>query len=188
MTKILETLIRLGACAKPLEWLALPENEGKSPADLWETCPRGGWLLWLAVKLGVDRNLVTLAACDCARLALPFVPDGEDRPRLCIEITEAFTRGEATQEQVRVAAYATDAAAEAAAPAAKSAAYAAANAAYAAVCSGVCANSAADSADYAATYAAARSETLAECADLVRARISWSVVDAALKLKGMCEL
>lgn len=52
----------------------------------------------------VDRHLVVRAACACARTALQHVPDGEDRPRIAIETAEAWCRGEATSEQVRVAA------------------------------------------------------------------------------------
>jgi hypothetical protein len=39
----------------------------------------------VAHKPGVDRSLVVLAACDCARTALRYVPPGEDRPLLAIE-------------------------------------------------------------------------------------------------------
>ena len=65
-----------------------------------------------------------------ARTVLDKIPDGEDRPRIAIETAEAWTRGEATLEQV----YADAAAAYAAAytVATYAAAYAAYYAAYAA--------------------------------------------------------
>ena len=245
MTKILEALTRLGACDKPLAWIAHPENEGKSPDELWETCPRGDWLMWLVTEAGVPRNLVAPAVCDCARLALPYVPDGENRPRLCIEAAEDYLRGKATVEQVRAAyldavdagtnycsaAYSVaralrtnaDAANAAAGYAAYSAAYAADYAAKSADCTSYAFIGSTDSVDYAALaadcvayiaagykdYAGAdcagyasvnasvdaggvgggsagwRSETQAKCAYLIQSRISWSVVDAALKLKGI---
>jgi len=224
MTETIEHLTRLGACAEGKKWIALPENASKTPAQLWDACHRGDWLLWLAYHQSVDLMLMTLAACDCARLALPFVPAGDDRPRLCIETAEAYTRGEATMDDMRIAALASLAAIDPpvcairevyAAYAADSGAYAA-GAAFAAVAyacafnsedivlfrgSDTFADSAAGAANAAecnvfaivgtrfsgAAYlgAIAQRKTLAECADLVRARIPWSVVETALELKGI---
>ena len=86
-----------------------------------------------------------LVACECARLALPYVPKGEKRPLKAIEVAEAWVRGEVTIEEVRDVADAADAA---------YAAYAA-DAAYTtyAAC---------------AADAAARKNILAKCADIVR--------------------
>jgi hypothetical protein len=120
------TLKRLGACGDARTWC----KEQPSIATAWSNCKRGDWLLWVAARVitnPVERMLVVLAACDCAEKALVHVPTGEDRPRQCIETVRAWTRGEATIEQVREgrrddAAYA----------AAAAAAYAAADAAYAA--------------------------------------------------------
>jgi hypothetical protein len=41
-----------------------------------------------------SRKKLILAACGCARLALKHIKKGEDRPRLAIETTEAWARGE----------------------------------------------------------------------------------------------
>jgi len=113
-----------------------------------------------------------LAACACARLALPHTSD--PRVIVCIETTEAWARGEATigkVNDVRVAANTVAAAAAHAAHAA--AARAAAAAAYAA--------SDASAADYAAAAAAAaRKGSLAESADIVRSLISWADISAAV--------
>ena len=110
------TLKRLGACSDARTW-------AKGQTDIaaaWATCDRGDWLLWIAARVITDpaeRMLVVLAACDCAETALVHVPAGEDRPRKCIDTVRAWTRGEATIEQVREgrsaaadAAYAADAA------------------------------------------------------------------------------
>jgi hypothetical protein len=157
-------LSRLGACREATEWV------GDMPSKrAWETCHRGDWLLWLSARVGVDRKLVVLAACDCAELALKHVPAGENRPREAIETARAWTRGEANIEQVRDAAAAADAAAAYAAAAAD----AAGAAAYAA-------EAAADAADAAG---AARTKVRRQCADLVRARIPWTKVAAAIKGK-----
>ena len=84
-------------------------------------------MLWLLGRIAGpawsdSRKPLVLAACECARLALPYTTD----PRVlkCIETAEAWTRGDATKEQVRAAD--ADAAAYAAADAAAYAAYAAA--------------------------------------------------------------
>jgi hypothetical protein len=70
------------ACSAALAWLKTQE----SAAAAWE-------------------------ACDCARTTLPFVPVGEDRPRLAIETTERWMIGAAAAEEVRAdAAAAADAA------------------------------------------------------------------------------
>jgi len=102
-------LAKLGACSE-----ARHEAEGKSMRRVWDSCERGDWLLWLSAKLRIDRKLIVLAACDCARTALRFVPAGETRPREAIETAEAWCRGEATINQVRDAAHAAYAAAHAA--------------------------------------------------------------------------
>ncbi len=49
----------------------------------------------------MDRKIVAIVACDCARTALKFVPAGEMRPLKCIETVEAWARGEATIEHER---------------------------------------------------------------------------------------
>ena len=157
-------------CREAREWcLTQPSYEAA-----WETCERGDWLLWLARQLGVDRRHLALAACACARLALPRVPAGEERPRIAIETAEAWARGAASLVEVRAAAdaayyaaaYYASAAARAAAAAA---AVAYASAAYATAAANAAANASADAADAASAAAsAACTATLAECARLVR--------------------
>jgi hypothetical protein len=158
-------------------------------------------LLWLAKRVGFDRARLVRAACACARQALDYIPDGEERPRLAIETAEAWAKGEAALADVRraadaasvyayasTAAYAANAAthaADAAAAAANvtasaiNAAWAAdaadANAAYAAAGA---ANAAAYAAANAPTANAARKITLRRCADLIRERITWADIEA----------
>ena len=161
MKTLMRNLRRLGACSEAVEWA----NTQPDPETLWRGCHRGDWMLWLAARAGVRRQDVVLAACACARLALSRVTVGEERPRIAIETAEAWARGDAgvTLAQVRAAA---DAAAYAADAAADAAAYAAAYAS--------------DAAAYAAAAAAARAATRSACASLVRERIPWSAVAAAL--------
>src|SRR5690606_8268922 len=88
------------ACDDSLRWAATQE----SPLAAWRACEDGSWLLWIAARLGVDRRLVVTATCQCARLALPHVPEGEDRPLKAIEAAERWVDGLATIEEVRQAA------------------------------------------------------------------------------------
>jgi hypothetical protein len=106
----------LGACPEAREWAA-----GYSTlAEAWTACERADWLLWYAGRHDdVDRRLLVRAACACARTALPHVPPGEDRPRLAIELAEAWCNGRATIVEVRTAANAAAAAAESPAAAAE---------------------------------------------------------------------
>ena len=164
-----DLLERLGACVEAQRWY-----DGRDSREAWEVCERGDWLLWVAARLGVDRKLLVLAACDCADSALRHVPDGEDRPRKAIEAARAWCLGEASINEVRAAAhaacaaYAADAAACAAARAAACAAHAAACAAHAA---------------HAAAYAAdARTQSLAASADIVRRHMMpWTVIESAIE-------
>jgi hypothetical protein len=141
-----EKLHILRACREAIVWVGGQETYEQA----WATCERGDWMLWLLGKFagpawGEKRKPLVLAACECARLALPYTKD----PRVlkCIETAEAWTRGEATNEEIYAAADAAAAAADAAAAAAYAAAYAAADA---------------------ASAAAARFATLKQCADIVR--------------------
>ena len=168
-------LKKFDACTEGYEWA-----KGKTLTEAWSTCERGDWMLWYAAKVNIDRKLLVKAACACARLALKFVPDGEQRPRITIETAEAWTEGKASLNDVRTAA----AAAYTAAYTAADAAYTAADAAYAAADAADAATYATDAA-YAATYAAnaaadaayaanatdaayAHTTTLRVCAEIVR--------------------
>jgi len=153
-------LVRLHACDDARTWAT-----GKTLQAVWETCERGDWLLWLAGRMEGKpgwhtRQQIVLAACACVETALKYVPAGEDRPRLAIEVARRWAAGGAEIAEVRKAA---SAASAAAAYAAYAASAAAAYAAYAA-------------AAYAAAYAAfpvdvadaVRTRSLKELADIVR--------------------
>ena len=153
---------KLGACSEALEWAEDYDNL----QDAWDKCERGDWMLWLLGKqAGIpesdSRKKLVLAACQCARLTLPYVKEGEGRPLKAIETAEAWAHSEGgvTLIDVRDAAYSAYAAAYAA-----YSAYAAAYAAYAAYSAYATAYAAT-----AAAYAADdRTITLKQCADIVR--------------------
>lgn len=140
-----DLLRKHNACDEAKRWVGKRDMTSRK---LWAECENASWMLWLAARLGVDRKTIVRVACSVAREALKYVPAyvpaGEDRPRICIETTERWTRGEATIDEVRQAKYS-----------ARSDAYAAA--AYAA-----------DAAAFAAAYAArARNRVLSDFAERV---------------------
>ena len=97
-------LNEMGACSEAVKWAGR-----KTPKKAWETCKRGDWLLWIADKLNVDRKLLVLAACACARTALKYVPAGEERPRLAIEAAERWADNPTEKNKVAAWAAAGDA-------------------------------------------------------------------------------
>ena len=103
--KSIAWLRNLHACGEAVEWA----GEQKSAAEAWKNCERGEWMLWLLGKLSgkpESEKRKRLAACECARLSLKYVPKGEKRPLVAIQTAEKWTRGEATIEEVRTTAHA----------------------------------------------------------------------------------
>lgn len=186
MTPIADRIAHLLPCDEAVTWLG-----DRTDLDAaWAECPRADWMVWLLGRTRADRRLLALVACDIARAVLHLVPEGEDRPRLAIEAAEAWTRCEATREEVMEAATAIDDAADAAARAASRAAWAAVRAATAGAAGAagaawfavgtavVAAKAAADAAGTAtvadAARSAARSAAAARAiADIVRARFPY---------------
>ena len=163
----LKTLLeKLDACVGARQWVG-----DRSLSAAWKDCQRADWMLWLVGRMAGKDGWPTLqqvvsAACDCAETALKFVSEGEERPRLAIEVARRWATGKAKIAEVRKAAYAAYAAASYDAAASKHAAhgaYLAASAAYG------------YPADVAAVHAAAASgdddKALAEMADIVRKAI-----------------
>ncbi len=109
--------------------VAWAEGFGDRWEDLWEACPRADWLLGVAARRGVDRATLVRGACACARFALDYLGESEDRPRRAIEAAEAYVRGvddpDARREAARIAEAAVDEAPDPAVAAAAMAALAA---------------------------------------------------------------
>ena len=96
-----DKLREIGACRNSVGWAV----SQPSRAAAWQNCERGDWLLWLLGELSgpvgsKSRKKLVLTACECARLALPFVEKGEKRPLQAIETAERYVRGKATIEEV----------------------------------------------------------------------------------------
>ena len=162
-----EILTKLGACPNAIAWIG-----DMTPAEGWERCERGDWMLWFAVMIGVDRKIVVRTTCACGRQSLQYVPAGEDQPRITIETTEKWCDGNATLEEVIAAA---DAVVEAAAWAADAVALAALAAEAAGTAGAALAAGAAEAAALAAgaveaawAAGAAEAASLKSSADIVR--------------------
>ncbi len=180
-----ETLEQLGLCAELVAWSA----SRTSLADVWSDCPRGDWLLALAVRARVPRRSVVLAALDCARTAQRFVPAGDLRPGLAIATAVRWTEGLASGAECWAAAFqASGAAAEAVD------CEAASDAANAVACTAFACDNDADDAYYADRAYAAEAALLAArafrrtpvdahfvCAELVRRRIPFDEVASRIE-------
>ena len=166
-----ELLIKLNACEKAIEWAG-----NKSWEEVYNTCERGDWLLWLFQKTKHNGlQLLTLAKGHCANTVRHLMKD--QRSLKAVDAAIAFGEGRINREELDAAAeaaYAADAAAEAAYAAAYAAVNtiyaAAADAAYAAAAADAAADAAAEAADaaYAAARAAYYEENLKLTADICR--------------------
>jgi len=106
VTVLQRHLKSIKACPEAREWAG-----ERTPEQAWDESPRADWLLWWAAKCGVDRKLLVKAACQCARRALRFVPDGEMRPLRAIEAAENWAENPTEQNvEAEAAAWAAEAA------------------------------------------------------------------------------
>ena len=162
MNEIQEFCDKHNACQEGKDWAL--EN-CQTMDEVWQTA-KPEWLIWVAIRKGVlsDKEL-RLFACWCVRQIWDLLTD--ERSKNAIIVAEKFAKGEATEEELKAAAYAADAYA-AAAYAADAAATYAANA-YAAYAAAYAADAAAYVADaYAADAAAARQTSKADQAKYLR--------------------
>jgi hypothetical protein len=173
VTNLHEFLTNNNACNGAKEWAS-----NKSWNEIYNTCHRGDWLLWLFRKTNPnDLQAITLAKAHCANTVRYLMKD--ERSKNAIDVAIAFGNGNATREELNVAAAYADAAyadaAYAAGYAAANAAAAAANAAANAVVAAVAATNAA----YAYAYADARTKNQMETADICRQYLPieiWNIV------------
>ena len=153
-----ELLKKLNACQPAREWA-----DDKTIEEIWATCYRGDWMLWLARKLNIDKRVLTLAKGHCANTVRHLMKD--ERSIAAVDMAIKYGEGNATDSELAAAA---DAAYDAtvAYAAAAYAAYATAYAAYAADADAAAADAdAADAAAAAAAYAADAAAYAAYAAD-----------------------
>ena len=106
-------LIEHNACGSGIEFA----KTCQSPREVWNTCPRGDWLLWWIAqdieKGGEIHRRVVLLVCRLweERMAR-YVPDGETRPQQAIDAARAWAT-DPTDENLSAAGYAAWAAGDA---------------------------------------------------------------------------
>jgi hypothetical protein len=141
-----QLLIKLNACNEAMEWAG-----DKTWEEIYRTCHRGDWLLWLFKQTNPnDLRLLTLAKGHCANTVRHLMKD--ERSIKAVDAAIAYGEGRIDIEELNNAATTADAVFFATA-----AAYAvtAAAAAYAAYATDAYADAAAAAAAYAAAAAAA---------------------------------
>jgi len=153
-----ELLIELNACQEAKDWAG-----DKTWEEVYNTCHRGDWLLWLLQRTNPnDLQLLTLAKGNCANTVRHLMKD--ERSIKAVDAAIAFGEGKISREEL-------DEAADAAADAARAAAYYAAAYDYAACAAYYAAADADDAATYAAradAAAVARQENQQLTADICR--------------------
>ncbi len=122
MKKFKKLLKEINACSDARKWA-----KDMTIEEVLEKCHRGDWLLWLAHKVDIGLQPLTLAKGYCAATALHLMKD--ERSKKAIEVAISFGLGNSTKEELAAAA---DAAYAAAYTASYADAYAAAYAADAA--------------------------------------------------------
>ena len=133
MTPIKNLLIKLNACKPAVEW-----SGDRTIEQIVGTCHRGDWLLWLAKKIDLPLNKLTLAKARCAKTVIHLMKD--QRSIDAVNIAERFGLDECTLEELNDAAAA---------------------ATYAAATYAATAYAATDATDATATYAATAADAAA---------------------------
>lgn len=111
MKNFKELLNKLNACSDAKEWA-----KGMTIEEVVATCHRGDWLLWLAKRIDIGLQPLTLAKAHCANTVRHLMTD--ERSKNAIDVAIKFGEGNATIEELDAAAYAAAAAYTAAAYAA----------------------------------------------------------------------
>ena len=182
-----DLLIELNACSPAIVWV-----EDKNIEEVLRDSYRGDWLLWLAKKLDLPFNKLTLAKARCAKTVIHLMKN--QKSIYAVNIAERFGLDECTLEELNAAAYAASAAAYADAAAyaadaaydaasyadayAADAAYAAADAAADAAAATAAATAAASAAAYAADAAAARKNNQQHTSDICVEILGQLLIDA----------
>jgi hypothetical protein len=156
-----ELLIKLRGCSEAREWAG-----DKTIEEIVEQCHRGDWLLWLAAKIDIGLQPLTLAKGHCANTVRHLMKD--ERSIKAVDTAIAFGEGKATREELDKAADAADAVAWVAADVAVA---------------WVAADVAADAADAAAWVAAYKKENQMKTADICRKYIGQLIIDKCNELK-----
>ena len=92
-----ELLKKLNACQPAREWA-----DDKTIEEIWATCYRGDWMLWLARKLNIDKRVLTLAKGHCANTVRHLMKD--ERSIAAVDMAIKYGEGNATDSELAAAA------------------------------------------------------------------------------------
>ncbi len=94
-----ELLIKLNACEDAMEWAA-----DKSWKEIYDTCYRGDWLLWLFRKTNPsDKRLLILAKGHCANTVRHLMKD--QRSIAAVDAAVAFGNGQIDENKLSASAH-----------------------------------------------------------------------------------
>jgi hypothetical protein len=89
-----ELLIKLNACKEARDWAA-----DKSWQEIYDTCHRGDWLLWLFKKTNPDNlQLLTLAKGHCANTVRHLMKD--EKSIAAVDAAISFGEGRISKEEL----------------------------------------------------------------------------------------
>ena len=91
-----ELLLKLKACGLAIDWAG-----DKTIEEIWATCHRGDWMLWLARKLDIDKRVVTLAKGHCANTVRHLMKD--ERSIDAVDMAIKYGEGNATDTELAAA-------------------------------------------------------------------------------------
>lgn len=87
----IEVLKKSYACEEGYNWFM---DSGLEPEQAWNRCSQPDWLVWLAGRLGIDRNKLILVAYECAKAVLPLIPKNAERIQKVLELVGKGLDGE----------------------------------------------------------------------------------------------
>jgi hypothetical protein len=97
MTQFQQLLQRLNACKSARDWAG-----DKTWQEVYNTCERGDWLLWLFAKTNLDdKRLRVLAAAKCAEQVIHLMDN--ERSVNAVKVAIAYGEGNATDNELREA-------------------------------------------------------------------------------------
>jgi len=101
--KAKELLIKMNACPKAIQWVG-----DKSVQEAWESCTRGDWMLWFAVKLQADKKKLFLVKSLACYEIIHLMKD--QRSRDAVLAASLYGKGRIPKKELEKAAIDADAA------------------------------------------------------------------------------
>ena len=89
---------KLSPCRDAMKWM----RTQKSPAEAWNNCERGDWMLWIAKRLEIDDRKLTMAKYHCAAQVLHLMKDQRSINAMAAALQ--YANGEISREDLNAAA------------------------------------------------------------------------------------